>query len=261
MDRIFKSINFRVNKIKNYIFFKILKLKYVKLVNHNRVNIKFLITNDITDYRAKSFSTKEPKTLNWIEKFEKDKCFWDIGSNVGVYTIYAKLLNKSLNVISFEPSFKNLNILYENLKLNNLNNSITIFPLPLSNNKSIGNFVLGDDVDGGANSMLNLLDNFNQTKYINSFRSTTLSVNNLINEFNFPKPDYIKIDVDGNEMNILNGICNHYNSIKEILIEIDDFQNNIDKVENFMRDKNFLLSDIENFGKENKTANTLFKRQ
>ena len=46
-----------------------------------------MITNHITQYRADTFSSKEPKTLKWIEQFEDNKCFWDVGANVGLYSL------------------------------------------------------------------------------------------------------------------------------------------------------------------------------
>lgn len=260
MVKLYNSLIFRLNKFKYFILFHILKLKFINTVSHNGINIKFLITNEITDYRAKSFAYKEPKTLKWINSFENNKCFWDIGSNVGVYSIYSKLINNSLNVISFEPSFKNLNILSENLKLNKISKEITVFSLPISNTQSINDFILGDDVDGGANSSLYPV-NYNEKLYQNSYRTMSISIDTLITSFNLPRPYYIKIDVDGNEMNILKGINNYYNDIKEILVEVDNYKTNLNYLEKFLNNKNFFISDIETYDVNNNTANILFKRQ
>ena len=260
MVRVLRSLLFRIKQFKSYIFFEIFKIKYVKSILYENTKLKFLITNNITEYRADSFSSKEPKTLEWIKGFDENKCFWDVGANVGVYTIYSKLINKSLNVIAFEPSFKNLIILFENLKLNKLNKDVTIFSLPLSNNLGVSNFVLGDDVDGGANSTLINFNNTNRSENLNSYKSISLSVNTLINNLNLPKPDYIKIDVDGNEMEILKGINNYFGYIKEILLEVDDYKNNLKNVEDFLHKAGFFKSQIETFGYNNKTANILFKK-
>lgn len=260
MVNFFDSIKIRLNKIKYFILFDFFKLKQTKLIKHKNVKLKFLITNDITEYRAKTFSTKEPKTLNWIENFEKHKCFWDVGANIGLYSIYSKLINKSLQVCSFEPSFKNLNILYENLHLNNLNKEIIIFPIPLSNNEEITNFIIGDDVDGGANSTLVNDSNFLKKTSNVSYKTSSFSIDKLVKNFNLPSPNYIKIDVDGNEIQILEGIGDQFKSLKEILIEVDDFENNIKFVEDYLIKKNFFIYDIEYFGKNNKTANFIFKK-
>ena len=57
--------------------------------------------------------------------------FWDIGANVGLYSIYAAK-KKNLRVIAFEPSVFNLELLARNLFLNDLQDKVTIAPLALS---------------------------------------------------------------------------------------------------------------------------------
>ena len=38
---------------------------------------------------SKYFFSKEPETLEWIDNFSKDSSiFWDIGANIGLYSIY-----------------------------------------------------------------------------------------------------------------------------------------------------------------------------
>ena len=60
--------------------------------------------------------TKEPETLEWIDQFKGDKIvFWDIGANVGLYSIYAALKHKDIQIISFEPSVNNLRVLSRNI--------------------------------------------------------------------------------------------------------------------------------------------------
>jgi hypothetical protein len=60
------------------------------------------VPNALCNYRALSFSNKEPETLEWIDSMDKEAILWDIGANVGEYT---KLLlhNTNSKVVSFEP--------------------------------------------------------------------------------------------------------------------------------------------------------------
>ena len=53
--------------------------------------IKFSLKGETTYYRAKTLFTKEPETIDWIRKFEKDSVFYDIGANVGVYSLFSSL--------------------------------------------------------------------------------------------------------------------------------------------------------------------------
>ena len=32
---------------------------------------------------------KEPETINWINKFKKNSIFFDVGANIGIYTLYS----------------------------------------------------------------------------------------------------------------------------------------------------------------------------
>ena len=38
--------------------------------------------NYTTNYRIKTFFSKEPETLSWIDKFKNKSVFWDIGANI-----------------------------------------------------------------------------------------------------------------------------------------------------------------------------------
>ena len=71
--------------------------------------------------RVKKILTKEPDTINWIKnfnKFEIDKpIFWDIGSNIGLFSIFASVCHENLKVISFEPSTNNLALLSRNISI------------------------------------------------------------------------------------------------------------------------------------------------
>jgi hypothetical protein len=41
----------------------------------------FSILNTLCRYRAETFPTKEPETLEWIESFNAKSIFWDIGAD------------------------------------------------------------------------------------------------------------------------------------------------------------------------------------
>ena len=79
----FRPGRFLIDKIINAIF----SLK--KNISHNGVDLTFHAPNRINFYRTETFSTKEPETLEWIDNFKKNKVFWDIGANIGLYSCYA----------------------------------------------------------------------------------------------------------------------------------------------------------------------------
>src|SRR5947208_3031679 len=52
--------------------------------------------------RAKGILSKEPDMIRWIDSFRENSVFWDIGANVGVFSLYAAAKNRA-SVLSFEP--------------------------------------------------------------------------------------------------------------------------------------------------------------
>ena len=81
-------------------------------------NLKSYFNNSLEKYRCESFFSKEPELIYWIDNFKNNSNFVDIGSNIGLYSIYSTLMNKNINCYSIEPFFKNYKRLLENISLN-----------------------------------------------------------------------------------------------------------------------------------------------
>ncbi len=86
-------------------------------INYKNIKLTFYSPNRLNKFRIDTFASKEPETLGWIEKFNQNSIFWDIGANIGIYSCYAAKL-KNCNVYAFEPSVFNLEILTKNIFLN-----------------------------------------------------------------------------------------------------------------------------------------------
>ena len=184
----------------------------------------FHTPNWLTEYRARTLLTKEPETISWINRIPLNSVFYDIGANVGVYSVYAALI-KNAQVIAFEPSFLNLELLYRNIQSNQLENQITIIPLSLSNSNQIENLYMEkrDNIWGGAHnsSGLNTTQKGKPMKEFIVSSQMAISLDSLSELLGLPVPDYLKIDVDGLESIILAGAQKTLTKVKEILIEVD----------------------------------------
>ena len=64
---------------------------------------------------------KEPETINWINGFKKNSIFFDIGANIGIYTLYSAVKIGN-TVYSFEPHSVNYKNLLDSISLNGLKN-------------------------------------------------------------------------------------------------------------------------------------------
>ena len=79
--------------------------------------IRYNVVNQTTLWRAQTLFIKEPITIKWIRSFKKNKTMFDIGANIGIYSIYASL-TRLVKVYAFEPESNNFQALMENIKIN-----------------------------------------------------------------------------------------------------------------------------------------------
>ncbi len=187
-------------------------------------NLIFIIEDmgRITRYRANTFTTKEPETLEWIEGFEERECLLDVGANIGVYTLFA--LSKNHSVIAIEPEAQNFNLLNRNIYLNKFKNNIITLPLALNDKQIISTLNLSSCEYGSAlHSFGRAKDQFGQEfDPVNQQGVLGLTMDELLDSLN-KKINHLKIDVDGNEFLVLKGGLRtlECESLKSILIELD----------------------------------------
>ena len=64
-------------------------MNQTKMVNYRSHQMIFSVPNWLSQYRMSTFATKELETLKWIDAIPKGAVLWDVGVNIGPYTIYA----------------------------------------------------------------------------------------------------------------------------------------------------------------------------
>ena len=178
-------------------------------------NFKFFISHEIELWRSNTILTKEPETIEWINKFKKNEILYDIGANVGIYSLFAS--KKKIKTFAFEPAFHNFKKLKKNIKLNKLNNC-KAYSIALSNKNYIKKFYFNSNQSGTSEKVSE--DNILKKRFVQKIKFSKLDT--LIFQKKFIKPNHIKIDVDGNELNILKGAKKILKKkyLKSILIEI-----------------------------------------
>jgi|APSaa5957512493_1039668.scaffolds.fasta_scaffold24217_2 FkbM family methyltransferase len=195
------------------------------------VHLRFSAPNPVCRYRADTFSTKEPETLNWIEEFggptsSDSPVLFDIGANIGLYSIYHCLLNNA-SAVAFEPSFFNLRQLAYNIRLNGCQEAMTVISNPLSDSTGPSPFRFGSTEEGSALSAFGV-DYGHDGTNIESQLAITVPGMSLDSMYTCGlvtvKPTFAKIDVDGIEHLILRGAARTFSdpSCRSILIEVND---------------------------------------
>ena len=216
-------------------------------IDKNILNKKiyFFTPNELTKWRVDTILDKEPETIKWINSFKNNSIFWDIGANIGLYTIYAAKKKKKIKIYSFEPSTSNLRTLSRNVSINKLQKNVFIIPFALSNSKNkLLQLKEKQFTEGGALNAFGVKYDYSGKNFFveNSYNTFGTSIDNLIEKRILDIPNYIKIDVDGIEDLILIGAKNMLSNkkIKSVLIEINDkFSIQKKKIFKVMKKNNF----------------------
>ena len=145
-------------------------------------------------------------------------CF-DVGANVGIYALrFAKKLNFSGKVYAFEPEPRNFDRLKENFSLNEFAKVIEPINAALTNFDGRATLYLSGYEQSGWHSLTEFKDIAKSTVEVRAMKLDTFVNGNSIN-----KIDLIKIDVEANEFELLEGAreCLKNRILKYIFIEFN----------------------------------------
>lgn len=189
-------------------------------VGYSGANLQFHTPNDRCQYRADSLFDKEPETIEWIDGFREASVFWDVGACIGTYTVYAGV-TKNARVIAVEPSVFNLEWLAKNINLNGLASHVTVIPLALSNRAQLADFRMQVTEWGGALSSFGVDYNHEGNSFNPRFQYSTIGcpIGFLVQHFQLPSPDFVKIDVDSIEHFVIEGLLPYIGSVESIAVE------------------------------------------
>lgn len=197
----------KMNNIKNKFFKSTMKLIGNKGLAKNRLgnSVKdFLIrnckTNEMSvngykmllhDNMEISLRPYEPIETEIVKTHvEKNNIVVDIGANIGYYTLLMAL--NQAKVFSYEPEPKNFKLLQKNVNLNNFSSNVKLYNKAVSNYNGFSKLFLVEGAPG-----MHTLSN-------NRFDSNSIDVE--VTKLNLDKIDFAKIDVEGHELHVLEGM-------------------------------------------------------
>lgn len=200
------------------------------LVNFGELDYpKKKIMMDISSYRQITrlrACRKEPETVQWIESnFRKGDTFYDIGANVGAYSLVAwAVMGDESNIYAFEPNFLTFTALGQNIIINKCSDMITPFQVAFSDKTKTTSLHYSGLSQGDTGYILDSLESNKHQKTIFVQKALTYKLDDFLEQFGLDFPNHIKIDTDGSELNILKGSSKilAHPELRSILVEIDE---------------------------------------
>lgn len=145
------------------------------------------------------------KTEAFIKNFKKGEILFDIGAHVGYFSAMAALINNGTGgVFAFEPRPMNAMFFRKHMKKNKFQN-VSLFEAAVGDSEKTVKF------DPGKGSATGHVSTGGRMKV------RQVSIDKMLKEGLLPVPDFIKIDVEGGEIEVLKGlteiISNHHPKI------------------------------------------------
>lgn len=214
----------------------------------------------IEDYYSRTWIYKrcdfnrihEENVINLLTKTLKSaKCFVDVGAHIGFYTFLTSKLMKSVNIFSFEMDKINFSLLKKNLKLNKSKN-VLIYNLAISDSSGIVSYTRNSEQPDPTLTSAGIDLERDSVKTI-SIKAVTLD--DFFKNID-TKPDVVKIDVEGAEMQVLSGmekLIEHNNP--KMFVEVHPerllkFRSSVNEVISFLLERGYNIFEIEDMRKK-----------
>lgn len=175
------------------------------------------------------------KHLICAAKMLNGEVFIDIGAHAGSWSV--NMARNFEQVIAIEPNPKTFEVLKENTKSYN-----NIFPIETAIHSKIGHTILSEYAGAGSSTIRNdscYVDEGKRPQHIYNVKTETLDSFIL-----YGNTDFIKIDTEGNELNVLQGALEIIkNDTPILLIEIHHVDD-IVKIGELLHNYNYMFENI-----------------
>ncbi len=161
--------------------------------------------------------------------FEPDDIVIDIGGHIGTFAI--ECVQRGADVISFEPNPENHELLVKNVKLNKMEDRITVYDEAISTVEGKATLCL-DDVNPGSHSLVKgCVDHPGKGK----IEVETVTLDSVTGDFDIR---LIKLDCEGLEYDIVKN--SDLSNVEQIIGELHDVDKNQDFIEYLIKTGYFI---------------------
>lgn len=195
--------------------------------------------------RYRDGSLHEAPVMSILQQVCKpDACFLDIGANVGFYTILAAKLCRQGSVHAFEIDPYLVTEIRRNVDLNGVNNVRVVCAAVWDVNGKTLSFEPHQE----SNKSTNMVQQFVSGTGINS---TSLMIDSYCKQ-NAIAPDLVKIDVEGAEFKVLQGMQDTLKRIKHLFLEVHpklliEYGNSVNDVLTLVQDYQFSVKCLSGY--------------
>lgn len=187
----------------------------------------------------------EPRTTSWFD-VKSGEVVVDVGSHVGRYSLIAAKCGS--RVVSIEPDPSNFAMLESNIRLNKFSN-ITPLQLALSDSPGRRRFFLAGGGDSGTSSLEQdwfwRLDAGVKRREVEVQCET---LDRLISSLGMDRIDWLKIDVEGHEISVLQGASATLSRTRKLILEVAE--GNEARCQEIVGSAGFRLVDVDGGQKE-----------
>lgn len=243
-------------------------MKRQKIAFPNGFECYYLSSREETEYIYSEIFIEKGYLKNGIVINKGDSIF-DVGANIGLFSLFVNQIQENLKVYAFEPIQPIFEILQENIRLHSLHN-VSLFNYGLSSKENLEKiFTFYPNMAG--NSTANPLDKLDQRDAMNAvmeqeqveyfFENVQVNgklktLSSVINELNVEAIDLLKIDVEGEEYEVLKGLeGDDWSKIKQVVAEVYDKNGRLEEIQKLLKtydfdviiEKNPLFPDLNQF--------------
>ncbi|MEA5468253.1 FkbM family methyltransferase [Spirulina sp. 06S082] len=183
-------------------------------------------------------------------------CIFDVGANIGLFALFMSQIQENLKIFSFEPIETTFAVLKENIRLHDLSN-VSPFKYGLgSENDRERVFTFYPNMPGNSTAkpeekiiQKNLMvDVFGQEQTDYFFQKIQVigevkKLSRVIKDLSINSIDLLKIDVEGDELDVIQGIeTDDWKKVKQVVAEIHNTDNKLEEFCSILESNGFAVT-------------------
>jgi FkbM family methyltransferase len=188
---------------------------------------------------------REIETRQWIDGIPGDSTsvLWDVGAQVGSFSVYAA--SRGITVVSVEPVPQNLMMLTRNIDLNNVHHLCTVLPVAACSKDGPEMLCLSGLGFGSARNNFGGATPSHGGELSGSaasFRVVGTTIRTAVRVWNLPPPQFLKVDVDGLDDDVVYGCGELLSSIRSICCELRFSAARVEALSAYLHDYGLVLT-------------------